>query len=79
MAQQLETGTLHGQRRKQLDQLQLPQMHHSEIPPQHERIGTVETAGGRHVAEDTAEDTAEGRRVAEDALKVRVAVDNPFV
>jgi hypothetical protein len=57
MGQKLETGTLGDQRRKQLDALQLPQMDHSEIPPQLERIGTVGTAAGagRHVAEGTAD------------------------
>ena len=79
MGQKLETGTLRDQRRKQLDALQLPQMDHSEIPPQLERIGTVGTAAGRHVAEGTADTAEEGRLVAEDALEVRVAVDNPFV
>ena len=70
MGQKLETGTLRDQRRKQLDALQLPQMYHSEIPPQLERIGTVGTAAGagRHVAEGTADIAEEGRLVAEDAL-----------
>ena len=56
-------------------------MHHSEIPPQLERIDTVGTAAsaGRHVAEGTADTAEEGRLVAENALEVRVAVDNPFV
>ena len=79
MGQKLETGTLRDQRIEQLDPLQLPQMDHSEILPQLERIGTVGTAAGRHVAEGTADTAEEGRLVAEDALELRVTVDNPFV
>ena len=78
MDQKLETGTLRDQRQEQLDPLQLPQKDRSEILPQLERIGNVETAAGRHIAEGTADTAEEGRLVAEGALEVRVVVDNPF-